>query len=254
MIYKVAFLFILFFVYTVHALDRYGYDHELIKVDDHYYILNSEIFELKGDKIGKNYIYTVKENTNFVDLASKLKVSYYELKKANYYINPFKVPANTDIVVPLEKKLPKDLKLNTIYVSLEDKRLYYPISLNDKTYVITFPAGTGDEEYPTPTGIFKITEKKVNPDWIVPPSAKKVNPNLPPVVPYGSPENGLGTRALRLNNSSYMIHGTSKKSEKGVGMNISYGCIILKNEDIERLYDLVNLNTEVIIMKDFQEK
>lgn len=253
MIYRATFILLLFFINVVHALEMYGSDHKLIKIDGHYFILNLEVFELKDYTIGKNYKYKVRENTTFIDLANKLKVGYYELKKANPYINPFKVPANTDIIVPLEKKLPKDLKLNTIYISLEDKRLYYPISLNNNIYVITFPVGTGDEEYPTPTDTFKITEKKMNPDWIVPPSAKRVNPKLPPVVPYGSPENGLGTRALRLNNSSYMIHGTSKKSEKGVGMKISYGCIILKNEDIERLYDLVNLNTEVVILKDFQE-
>lgn len=228
-------------------LEVYGFDQELIKLNGMYFIKNLEVFELEGNSFGKDYKYRTEKETTFVDLAYQLKVSYYELKYANPDINPFKVPKNTYIKIPLKKQLPQDYQLNTVYVSLQDHRLYLPIELNGKRYVITFPAGIGDEEFPTPKGEFLITEKKVNPDWVVPPSAKKNNPNLPPVVPYGSPENGLGTRSLRLNNSSYMIHGTSKKSEKGVGMNISYGCVILRNEDIERVYQIVDLNTKVVI-------
>ncbi|ACD66588.1 ErfK/YbiS/YcfS/YnhG family protein [Sulfurihydrogenibium sp. YO3AOP1] len=228
----------------------YGWDFKVIKIKDHYYLLNQEVFKPRENgEFGENYIYKVEEDTNFVDLAYKLKVSYYELKEANKSVDPFKVEKGTVITIPLKKKLPENFNYNTVYVSLKDKRLYYPIKLEDGDYVITFPVGTGDEEYPTPTGEFAITEKKINPDWIVPPSARANNPKLPPVVPFGSPENGLGTRALRLNESSYMIHGTSKRSEKGVGMKISYGCIVMRNKDIERLYDLVDLNTKVIIFE-----
>lgn len=246
---RLIFTFIVFLVGFAKAerLEVYGFDQELIKVNDIYFIKNLEIFELQGNSFGKDYKYRVEKDTNFVDLAYQLKVSYYELKQANPDINPFKVPKNTYIKVPLKKQLPEDFKLNTVYISTQDHRLYYPIELEGKKYVITFPVGLGGEDFPTPKGEFKITERRVNPDWVVPPSAKRNNPNLPPVVPYGSPENGLGTRALRLNGSSYMIHGTSKRSEKGVGMNISYGCVVLRNNDIERLYNFVDLNTTVII-------
>ncbi|WP_297887917.1 L,D-transpeptidase [Sulfurihydrogenibium sp.] len=247
---KILLFLVLVFIISVAKAERlevYGFDQELIKLKGIYFIKNLEVFELDGNSFGKDYKYKTDKDATFVDLAYQLKVSYYELKEANPDVNPFKVPKNIYIKIPLKKQLPENYQLNTVYVSLQDHRLYLPVEIDGKRYVITFPVGLGDEEFPTPKGEFSITEKKVNPDWVVPPSARRNNPNLPPVVPFGSPENGLGTRALRLNNSSYMIHGTSKKSEKGVGMNISYGCVILRNEDIERLYQLVDLNTKVVI-------
>lgn len=230
-------------------LKVYGSDHKLIKFKNHYFIENLEIFQLLEDgSFGDIYYYKVDTEKTLIDVAYNIKAGYYELKMANPYINPFKLQNGETITVDLRNKLPQNYELWKIYVDISKKRLFLPVLDDDgNKYVITFPAGTGDEDYPTPTGSFKITEKKVNPDWIVPPSARKNNPNLPPVVPYGNPDNGLGTRAMRLNGSSYMIHGTNKKSEKGVGMNNSYGCITLRNEDLERIFDIVPVGTEVII-------
>ncbi|HEV09360.1 MAG TPA: L,D-transpeptidase [Sulfurihydrogenibium azorense] len=240
-------IFLIVGIAKAEDLKVYGFDQEVFKFKDFYFIKNLEIFELNGNTFGRDYKYKTEKPTTFVELAYQLKVSYYELKAANPDINPFKVPANVYIKVPLRKQLPENYQLNTVYVSTQDHRLYLPIEIEGKRYVITFPVGLGGDDFPTPKGEFVITEKKLNPDWVVPPSARRNNPNLPPVVPYGSPENGLGTRALRLNNSSYMIHGTSKRSEKGVGMNISYGCIVLRNQDIERIFELIPLNAKVVI-------
>lgn len=244
------FLMILIYAEFTYPQEKvFGTDQKVVKYNDHFYILNLEIFELREDgSFGDVYHYKVNKESNLIDVAYNLKLGYYELKMANYNLDPFKLK-NSDIVkVDLRFKLPENYDFNRIYVDTQKKRLFLPVLSDDgKKYVITFPVGTGDEQYPTPKGIFKITEKKINPNWIVPPSAKKNKPNLPAVVPFGDPENGLGSRAMRLNESSYMIHGTSKKSEKGVGMNISYGCIVLRNEDIERLFDIVPLGTEVFI-------
>ncbi|MEZ0323457.1 MAG: L,D-transpeptidase [Hydrogenothermaceae bacterium] len=249
--------FILFIIKIGSATEIkvYGADQKLIKLKDHFYIKNLEIFEVNLDgTFGDIYYYKVDREKNLVDVAYNLKVGYYELKMANPDVKPFELKKDQIIRVDLRFKLPKNFEVGKVYIDIHRKRLFLPYAdENGKLYVITFPVGTGSEEYPTPLGVFKITEKKVNPDWVVPPSARRNKPNLPPVVPYGSPENGLGSRAMRLNGSEYMIHGTSKKSEKGVGMNISYGCVAMRNEDIERIFDLIPLNSEVIIYDSSKE-
>lgn len=227
----------------------YGSDHHKVRFKDFEFIKNLEIFDIQKDgEFGDVYHYRVDRERNLVEVAYNIKVGYYELKMSNPFINPFNISKGEVITVDLRNKLPKNFEFWKIYVDIRKKRLFFPVVNDDgKEYVITFPVGTGDDEFPTPTGRFKITEKKVNPDWNVPLSARKLKPNLPPVVPYGNPENGLGTRAMRLNGSSYMIHGTNRKGEKGVGMNISYGCVSMRNTDIERIFDLIPLGTEVII-------
>lgn len=242
-------LFIFLLGLKAETLKIYGEDQQLLKLKGLYFIENLEIFKLKDDgSFGDIYKYKVDNEKTLIDVAYNIKAGYYELKLANLYIEPFNLKKGDVIVVDLRNKLPSNYEFWKVYVDIYKKRLFLPVMDEEgNRYVITFPVGTGDEDYPTPIGKFKITEKKLNPDWIVPPSAKRNNPNLPPVVPYGSPDNGLGTRAMRLNGSSYMIHGTNKKSEKGVGMNNSYGCITLKNEDLERVFDIVPLGTEVII-------
>lgn len=250
-IFYVIFIYFIFIVKSVYAqeIKVYGQDQKIVKFKGYYFIHNLEIFDLKDNgEFGDRYNYKVDREKNLVDVAYNLKVGYYELRMANPFIQPFNLKKGDSIVVDLKNKLPPNFEFWKIYVDIYKKRLFLPVVDEDgKKYVITFPVGTGDDEYPTPTGIFNITEKKINPDWVVPPSAKKNKPELPPIVPYGSPDNGLGTRALRLNGSSYMIHGTNKKSEKGVGMNISYGCVAMKNEDIERIFDIVEIGTQVII-------
>lgn len=250
MIKIIYFITFIFFISYAGQQDHkiYGIDHSLVKLRDYLYIQNLEIFEIgENGEFGDIYYYQVKEEKNLVEVAYNIKVGYYELKMANPYLEPFKLKRGEIIKVDLRNKLPKDFEFGKVYIDVYKKRIYFPVEDSGKRYVITFPVGTGYEEYPTPLGSFKITEKKVNPDWIVPPSVKRNNPNLPPVVPYGNPENSLGTRAMRLNGSSYMIHGTSKKSERGVGMNISYGCVAMRNEDLERIFDMIPLWTEVII-------
>lgn len=246
--FYIVFIFLIKLV-VAQEVKVYGFDQKIMKFKDYYFIYNLEIFDLKDNgEFGDIYQYTVDKEKTFVDVAYNLKVGYYELKIANPFIPPFNLNKGQTILVDLRNKLPSNFEFWKIYVDIYKKRLLLPVFDEDgKKYVITFTVGTGDEDYPTPLGRFKVTEKKINPDWVVPPSAKKNMPSLPPVVPYGDPKNGLGTRALRLNGSSYMIHGTSKKSEKGVGMNISYGCVVMKNEDIERIFDIVELGTEVVI-------
>ena len=61
-------------------------------------------------------------------------------------------------------------------------------------------------------------------------------------------DNPLGKYALRLRNSSYLIHGTNK--DFGIGMQVTHGCIRLYPEDIELLFHDVPKGTPVRIINE----
>jgi hypothetical protein len=56
----------------------------------------------------------------------------------------------------------------------------------------------------------------------------------------------LGTRKLDLGNG-YLIHGTHVYNEDSIGRAVSHGCIRMNNDEVERLYDLVQVGTPVYI-------
>ncbi len=87
----------------------------------------------------------------------------------------------------------------------------------------------------TPAGSFLITGKLTDPAWTPP------GRNIPP----GDPENVLGTRWLKLTPvdgtdpslEGYGIHGTTEPDT--VGTSCSAGCIRMRNEEVEELYDFI---------------
>ena len=69
----------------------------------------------------------------------------------------------------------------------------------------------------------------------------------PQVVPPG-PDNPLGHRVLKLDMPGYLIHGTNMPY--GVGMRVSHGCVRLYPENIEALYELVEIGESVTIINE----
>jgi L,D-transpeptidase ErfK/SrfK len=97
--------------------------------------------------------------------------------------------------------------------------------------------------------VTKVTTKQQDPTWYPTESVRKEHAAegdiLPRAVPPG-PDNPLGAYALRLQIPSYLIHGTHKPA--GVGLRVSHGCIRLFPEDIETLYKLVPVGTQVRVI------
>ncbi|HHG75217.1 MAG TPA: L,D-transpeptidase [Persephonella sp.] len=204
------------------------------------------IFKLReGNLIGENRIFISDRNLTLIEIAKKLDMGYDELKIANPHVDPFDILKGEAVFVPRRRLLPQqDFEFGTVYINLSEKRLYYPLIIDGDPYVITFPVGIGTDNAKSPIGEFKITQKKKNPEWVVPKSIREEDPSLPPVVPPG-PDNPLGVRAMRLGYTEYLLHGTSKRF--GIGMQVSHGCIRMYNKDVERLFDIVHKGTKVVI-------
>ena len=95
----------------------------------------------------------------------------------------------------------------------------------------------------TPVGVFVVSDRIAQPVWWKPDGK---------AVPYGSPENILGTHWLALKPtgdtppvSGYGIHGTW--DDASIGKAESAGCVRMRNADIEELFMLLPAGTEVVI-------
>ncbi|HZH11728.1 MAG TPA: L,D-transpeptidase [Microvirga sp.] len=128
----------------------------------------------------------------------------------------------------------------TIFIRNSERRLFYFI---DNHFAIEFPVGIGRGRL-AKTGRTKITDKRRDPVWVPTKNQRRVYRGLPAFMPAG-PDNPLGSRALNLTIPNYRIHGTNQ--EWSVGLAASDGCFRMYNRDIEFLFDLVSIGTQVVI-------
>jgi L,D-transpeptidase ErfK/SrfK len=196
------------------------------------------------DVIGEPRMITSRYEDTFVGLARTYDLGYEDLVIANPGVDPWLPGEGTQIVLPTQFVLPQ-AKREGIVVNLPELRLYYfPPGQPDR--VITHPISIGRMDWSTPLGVTKVQAKALNPAWYPPQSIRDEhaadNRPLPAVVPPG-PDNPLGAHALRLALPGYLIHGTNKPS--GVGMRVTHGCIRMFPEDIEGLYKVVPVGTQV---------
>lgn len=127
-----------------------------------------------------------------------------------------------------------------ILVRTGENRLYL---YDNGTIVKSWPVATGLAAYPTPTGMFEIVNKILNPTWTNPGSAWARG--MPARIGPG-PSNPLGTKALEINSPGILIHATSDRGS--IGYNASHGCIRMTEEDEAELFGLVSEGTRVAIV------
>lgn len=108
----------------------------------------------------------------------------------------------------------------------------------------TWPVATGAAGYLTPTGVWHITDKILNPSWYNPGSAWAKG--LPKVIGPG-PNNPLGTKALRLDAPAILIHATANRAS--IGYSESHGCIRMTEENEAELFSMVPVGTRVAIVQ-----
>ena len=105
----------------------------------------------------------------------------------------------------------------------------------DGQFFKRYRVSTG-ENAKTPVGTYKIVDKIAQPSWHKPGGK---------AIPYGHPDNELGTHWLALDLPGYGLHGTWEPDS--IGKQSSAGCIRLLNPDIEELYTILPKGTLVTI-------
>lgn len=117
-------------------------------------------------------------------------------------------------------------------------RFYRNLEL-DKTYDIA----VGAQGYDTPTGLYDIQSKQVDPVWYVP-EEKWAGKLAGKTIPGGAANNPLKARWMGFNGGAG-IHGTSDAGS--IGSAASHGCIRMRVPDVIDLYDRVEVSTPVYI-------
>jgi lipoprotein-anchoring transpeptidase ErfK/SrfK len=167
--------------------------------------------------------YTVEPGNSLARIARRHGTTVELIKKSN--------ALRTDVIRPGDR-----LRVFTgdWSIRVNKTRNDLVLSLNDRFFK-RYRVGTG-EFAKTPTGEFKIVDRIAQPTWWRPDGR---------TIPYGDPENLLGTHWLALDLKGYGLHGTWEPET--VGRQASLGCVRLLNEDIEELFTLVPVGTPVII-------
>ena len=202
--------------------------------------------------VGVPQVVFTSSNDTLTDFARAYGLGYDELIAANPDIDPWLPGENTPVLLPTQFVLP-DVPREGIVLNIASKRLFYfpAVAEGQAAIVMTFPIGVGRVGWETPLGMTTVTAKARDPHWYVPLSVRQEHAELgnplPSVIPPG-PENPLGHRVLKLDMPGYLIHGTNQPY--GVGMRVSHGCVRLYPENIEYLYELVDIGETVTIINE----
>ena len=118
-----------------------------------------------------------------------------------------------------------------IVVSIPDRKL---LLMNGDCVARIYDVAVGKASTPSPQGEFRIINRIPNPAWYT--VGKVVAPGK------GNP---LGTRWMGLSARGYGIHGTN--APNSIGKAVSHGCIRMRAEDLEELFNLVSVGVVVEI-------
>jgi lipoprotein-anchoring transpeptidase ErfK/SrfK len=189
--------------------------------------LNAELVFSREPSQGA-FIYVVRPGDSLIEIATKFNTNYEFIMRINN-------KHRTSIRVGEHLKI-----LKGKVTVLVDKSDYTLTLLLDGRFIKQYPVGTGESDK-TPEGKFVIENKLKNPVWYSPDG----------IYQFGDPKNVLGTRWIGFEDKKglygYGIHGTTDPNS--IGKEMSNGCVRLKNEDVEDLYDYVRAKMTVVIQK-----
>ena len=132
----------------------------------------------------------------------------------------------------------------SILISQSARKLY--LILDDRT-AVAYPVAVARRAAWNGAGPRASRPNMSSPLGRRPNSVRRDHPELPEVIPGGSPINPMGARALALDRSEIAIHGTTRAMRASIGTAASYGCIRMLNEDVIDLYDRVSVGAPVIM-------
>lgn len=168
-------------------------------------------------------VHEVRPGDTLGKIASARGTTVDFIKKAN--------SLKSDVIRPGQKlKMPRGQ-----FSIVVDKSQNQLLLTESNQFIKTYTVATGKENS-TPVGTFKIVTKIPNPVWYTQGA----------VVPPDSPENILGTRWLGISAKGYGIHGTTEPD--AIGQQVTAGCVRMTNADVEELFDIVPVGTEVTIV------
>ena len=171
----------------------------------------------------KDVLYKVEPGDTLLKIARRFGTTVDLIKNSNSLEN--------DII-----QIHSKLKVSTVRYGISvDKSRNILTVFSDDTIVKTYLVSTGKNDS-TPVGSFKIVNRLKDPVWY----------KQGAIVPAESPDNILGSRWLGVSEKGYGIHGTT--DPESVGTQATQGCIRMFNSDVEELYIIIPIGTELTIV------
>ena len=168
--------------------------------------------------------YEVQPGDTLGNLAQRFSTTIETIQRAN---------GITGDVIRLKQKLKVPKGHFSVVVDKSSNQL---LVTEDNQFFKAYPVATGKDNA-TPEGTFKIVNKIPNPVWYKQGAA----------VPPESPDNVLGTRWMGFDKKGYGIHGSVDPSD--IGKYVTAGCVRLTNADVEELYAILPVGTDVTIVQ-----
>ena len=214
---------------------------------------------LEAQKLAREMISEVPSEADKLELFQFLREMRFQLlfsKKQTdtslrYMVQPGdslgKIAKKHGTTIDLLRKANK-IKKDTVWVGMKLKVEKTPFSVEvsipknilwlkqGKHFVKKYKVSTGKGGN-TPVGNFKIANKLIKPTWYYDDK----------VIPPGDPKNGLGSRWMGFDLKGYGIHGTIEPEK--IGRLASLGCVRMRNEDVEELFDLIPIGTPITVRK-----
>ncbi len=179
--------------------------------------------------------YEIQLGDNLISIAARFDTTVYLLKAMNDIGEQLR--DGMRITVPK----PGGVRL---VVNKSDKHLYVYSRMEgtEDKFIKRYLVGVAKYEERTPTGIYVVYDKMIDPVWYPPDGG---------VIPAGDPRNALGTRWMGFRqdgkDTSLGIHGNN--DPETIGTDASAGCIRMHNAEVEELFMLARVGTEVEIVE-----
>jgi len=171
----------------------------------------------------KSTVYEIKPGDTLAKIAREFKTTPELIAKSNNLKNDKIMPGRKIKVWTAPFSIVVDKSQNTLILKTDEEII--------RTYIVS--TGLNNS---TPVGNFKIVNKLTRPTWF----------KAGAVVAANSPDNILGSRWMGFDLPGYGIHGTTDPDN--LGKQITQGCVRMSNSEVEELYAIVPVGTEVTIV------
>ena len=171
-----------------------------------------------------SFLYEIQKGDTLTKIAKKFNTTTELISKANGLKD-----ANV--------KIGRKLKISKAKFSIAVDKSQNILTLkSDQDIFKTYRVSTGKNSC-TPVGTFKVTNKLIDPPWYPPAGG---------MIPAKDPRNYLGSRWIGLSKQGYGIHGTTDPGS--IGKSVTEGCVRMKNAEVEEVYSIIPIGTEVVIL------
>lgn len=139
----------------------------------------------------------------------------------------------------LKPEVTSDAFDQVLLVRHGERKLYL---YNDGKISHSWTVAVGQPNYPTPTGVYEVTELRYMPTWINP-APDGWGSDMPAEIGPGT-DNPLGVRAINWSAPAIRFHGTENLSSLGTAA--SHGCVRMSNDDVVDLYDMIEVGASIV--------